>query len=94
VGVVDLYHIHRPPQNVPIEETIGAMAELVAAGKVRHLGVCEFGPDLLRPAHAVHPITAVQNEYSIWARDVELTVPACESSGSGWLLTHPSAAGS
>ncbi|MET0703105.1 MAG: aldo/keto reductase [Mycobacterium sp.] len=68
---IDLYYLHRPPLNVPIEETFGAMGELVDAGKVRHLGVCEVDADQLRRAHAVHPVTIVQSEYSLWSRDVE-----------------------
>ena len=74
VDVIDLYHLHRPPQNAEIEETVGAMSELVKAGKVRHLGLSEVGSDLLRRAYAVHPITAVQSEYSLWTRDPETTV--------------------
>ena len=71
VDTIDLYYLHRPPQTAEIEETVGAMAELVAEGKVRHLGLSEVTGDLLRRAHAVHPITAVQSEYSLWTRDVE-----------------------
>jgi len=71
VDVIDLYYLHRPPQTAEIEETVGAMAELVAEGKVRHLGLSECSADLLRRAFAVHPITAVQSEYSLWTRDVE-----------------------
>jgi aryl-alcohol dehydrogenase-like predicted oxidoreductase len=74
VDVIDLYYLHRPPQTAEIEETVGAMAELVAEGKVRHLGLSEVDSALLRRAHAVHPITAVQSEYSLWARDPETTV--------------------
>jgi aryl-alcohol dehydrogenase-like predicted oxidoreductase len=74
VDVIDLYYLHRPPQTAQIEETVGAMAELVAEGKVRHLGLSEVGSALLRRACAVHPITAVQSEYSLWARDPETTV--------------------
>ncbi|MEV0405638.1 aldo/keto reductase [Actinoallomurus sp. NPDC050550] len=74
IDVIDLYYLHRPPQTAEIEETVGAMAELVAEGKVRHLGLSEVDADLLRRAHAVHPITAVQSEYSLWAREVEFTV--------------------
>jgi aryl-alcohol dehydrogenase-like predicted oxidoreductase len=74
VDVIDLYYLHRPPQTTEIEETVGAMAELVAAGKVRHLGLSEVDGDLLRRAHAVHPIAAVQSEYSLWAREPETTV--------------------
>ncbi len=68
---IDLYYLHRPPQTAEIEETVGAMAELVNQGKVRYLGLSEVNDDLLRRAHAVHPITAVQSEYSLWTRDVE-----------------------
>ena len=74
VDHIDLYYLHRPPQNAEIEETVGAMAELVQAGKVRHLGLSEVDHDLLRRAHAVHPITAVQSEYSLWTRDPETDV--------------------
>jgi aryl-alcohol dehydrogenase-like predicted oxidoreductase len=74
VDVIDLYYLHRPPQTAEIEETVGAMAELVAEGKVRYLGLSEADSALLRRAHAVHPITAVQSEYSLWARDPETTV--------------------
>jgi aryl-alcohol dehydrogenase-like predicted oxidoreductase len=74
VDVIDLYYLHRPPQTAQIEETVGAMAELVAEGKVRYLGLSEVDNDLLRRAYAVHPIAAVQSEYSLWARDPETTV--------------------
>ena len=74
VDVIDLYYLHRPPQTAEIEETVGAMAGLVAQGKVRYLGLSEADSGLLRRAHAVHPITAVQSEYSLWARDPETTV--------------------
>ena len=74
VDHIDLYYLHRPPQTAEIEETVGAMAELVQQGKVRHLGLSEVDTDLLRRAYAVHPITAVQSEYSLWTRDVETTV--------------------
>ncbi|HZE38000.1 MAG TPA: aldo/keto reductase [Stackebrandtia sp.] len=74
VDVIDLYYLHRPPQTAEIEETVGAMAELVAEGKVRHIGLSEVDNDLLRRAHAVHPITAVQSEYSLWTRDLETEV--------------------
>jgi aryl-alcohol dehydrogenase-like predicted oxidoreductase len=74
VDRIDLYYLHRPPQTAEIEETVGAMSELVAEGKVRYLGLSEVDSDLLRRAHAVHPITAVQSEYSLWARDPETTV--------------------
>ncbi|HTZ25819.1 MAG TPA: aldo/keto reductase [Streptosporangiaceae bacterium] len=74
VDVIDLYYLHRPPQTAEIEETVGAMAELVAEGKVRYLGLSEVDSALLRRAHAVHPISAVQSEYSLWSRDPETTV--------------------
>jgi aryl-alcohol dehydrogenase-like predicted oxidoreductase len=74
VEVIDLYYLHRPPQTAEIEETVGAMAELVAEGKVRYLGLSEVNDDLLRRAYAVHPITAVQSEYSLWTRDLETEV--------------------
>jgi aryl-alcohol dehydrogenase-like predicted oxidoreductase len=71
VDVIDLYYCHRVDPNVPIEDTVGAMSELVADGKVRAIGLSEVGPELLRRAHAVHPITALQSEYSLWERRVE-----------------------
>ena len=71
VDHIDLYYQHRVDPNTPIEDTVGAMAELVAAGKVRHLGLSEASAATIRRAHAVHPITAVQSEYSLWTRDVE-----------------------
>jgi aryl-alcohol dehydrogenase-like predicted oxidoreductase len=71
VDHIDLYYQHRVDPNVPIEETVGAMADLVAAGKVKHLGLSEAAPDTIRRAHATHPITALQTEYSLWTRDVE-----------------------
>jgi aryl-alcohol dehydrogenase-like predicted oxidoreductase len=74
VDHIDLYYLHRPPQTAEIEETVGAMAELVQQGKVRHLGLSEVDSALLRRAYAVHPITAVQSEYSLWTRDLETTV--------------------
>jgi aryl-alcohol dehydrogenase-like predicted oxidoreductase len=74
VDVIDLYYLHRPPQTAEIEETVGAMAELVAEGKVRYLGLSEVNDDVLRRAYAVHPIAAVQSEYSLWTRDVETDV--------------------
>ena len=71
VDHIDLYYQHRVDPNTPIEETVGAMAELVAQGKVRHLGLSEAAPDTIRRAHATHPITALQTEYSLWTRDPE-----------------------
>ncbi|MFC4032382.1 aldo/keto reductase [Streptomyces polygonati] len=79
---VDLYYQHRVDPDVPIEETVGAMAELVAQGKVRHLGLSEAAPDTIRRAHAVHPIAAVQTEWSLWSRDIEDEVfPLCRELG-------------
>jgi aryl-alcohol dehydrogenase-like predicted oxidoreductase len=72
VDHIDLYYQHRVDTKVPIEETVGAMAELVRAGKVKHLGLSEAAPDTIRRAHAVHPITALQTEFSLWTRDVEV----------------------
>ena len=89
VDVIDLYYIHRPPQNAEVEETIGAMGELVDAGKVRHLGVSEFDEDLLRRACAVHPITAMQSEYSIWSRDPEALAPVMAELGVGLVAYSP-----
>jgi aryl-alcohol dehydrogenase-like predicted oxidoreductase len=71
VDVIDLYYQHRVDTKVPIEDTVGAMAELVTAGKVRYLGLSEAAPETIRRAHAVHPIAAVQTEYSLWTRDIE-----------------------
>ena len=88
--VVDLYYLHRRDPNVPIEETVGAMAELVAAGKVRHLGLSEVTAEELRAAVAVHPITAVQSEWSIWSRDVERkVVPTAAELGVGFVPYSP-----
>jgi aryl-alcohol dehydrogenase-like predicted oxidoreductase len=90
VDVIDLYYLHRPPQTAEIEETVGAMAELVAEGKVRHLGLSEVDGDLLRRAHAIHPITAVQSEYSLWTRDVEdSAIPAMRELGVGLVAYSP-----
>src|SRR5450755_995744 len=87
---VDLYYQHRVDPNVPIEETVGAMAELVAQGKVRHIGLSEAAPETIRRAHAVHPITAVQTEYSLWSRDPEVEVlPTCRELGIGFVPYSP-----
>jgi aryl-alcohol dehydrogenase-like predicted oxidoreductase len=86
---IDLYYAHRPPQDVEIEETVGAMAELVAEGKVRHLGLSEVSADQLRRAYAVHPIAAVQSEYSLWTRDVEEVTPAMAELGVGLVPYSP-----
>src|ERR1700689_4413605 len=90
VDVIDLYYLHRPPQTAEIEETVGAMAELLAEGKVRYLGLSEVDGDLLRRAHAVHPITAVQSEYSLWTRDVENdAIGAMRELGVGFVPYSP-----
>ena len=86
---IDLYYLHRPPQDVPLQDTIGAMAELVHAGKVRHLGVCEVTAAQLRQAHAVHPISAVQSEYSLWTRDTEVLAPTMAELGVGLVPFSP-----
>ena len=87
---VDLYYQHRVDPKVEIEETVGAMAELVEAGKVRFLGLSEAAPETIRRAHAVHPITAVQTEYSLWSRDPEAEVlPTCRELGIGFVPYAP-----
>jgi aryl-alcohol dehydrogenase-like predicted oxidoreductase len=89
VDHIDLYYLHRPPQTAEIEETVGAMAELVAEGKVRYLGLSEVDTDLLRRAHAVHPITALQSEYSLWTRDAEDLLPTLRELGIGLVAFSP-----
>jgi aryl-alcohol dehydrogenase-like predicted oxidoreductase len=89
VEVIDLYYLHRPPETAEIEETVGAMAELVTEGKVRYLGLSEVDERLLRRAHAVHPITAVQSEFSLWTRDVEAVTPAMVELGIGLVPYSP-----
>jgi aryl-alcohol dehydrogenase-like predicted oxidoreductase len=87
---VDLYYQHRVDPKVPIEETVGAMAELVEEGKVRHIGLSEAAPETIRRANAVHPITAVQSEYSLWTRDPEAEVlPTCRELGIGFVPYSP-----
>ncbi|MFI9816984.1 aldo/keto reductase [Saccharothrix variisporea] len=90
VDHIDLYYQHRVDPTVPIEETVGAMAELVAEGKVRHLGLSEAGAATIRRAHAVHPITALQSEWSLWSRDIEESVaPTCVELGIGIVPFSP-----
>jgi aryl-alcohol dehydrogenase-like predicted oxidoreductase len=90
VDHIDLYYQHRADPNVPIEDTVGAMAELVAAGKVRHLGLSEAAPDTIRRACAVHPISALQSEWSLWSRDVEKeVVPTARELGVGIVPYSP-----
>jgi len=90
VDHIDLYYQHRVDQSVPIEETAGAMGELVAAGKVRHLGLSEAAPDTIRRAHATHPITALQTEYSLFTRDLEDEIlPTIRELGIGLVPYSP-----
>ncbi len=90
VDYVDLYYLHRVDPTTPIEDTVGAMAELVAAGKARFLGLSEAGPATIRRAHAVHPIAALQSEYSLWTRDAEAAVlPAARALGIGFVAYSP-----
>jgi len=87
---IDLYYVHRVNPEQPIEDTVGAMARLVEAGKVRALGLCEVSPATLRRAHAVHPIAAVQTEYSLWTRDPETGIlPVCRELGVGFVPYSP-----
>src|SRR6267142_1903308 len=91
---IDLYYQHRVDPTVPVEETVGAMAELVKAGKVRHLGLSECSAETLRRAHAVHPIAAVQSEYSLWTRNPEIGVlEACRELGARFIAFSPIARG-
>lgn len=88
--VIDLYYLHRIDPDVPIEDTVGAMARLVEAGKVRFIGICEAGVDTIRRAHATHPLTAVQMEYSLWSRDAEAAIlPTLRALGIGLVPYSP-----
>ncbi|HUC77617.1 MAG TPA: aldo/keto reductase [Vicinamibacterales bacterium] len=90
IDVIDLYYLHRVDSNVPIEETVGAMAGLVREGKVRFLGLSEAGPDNIRRAHATHSIAALQSEYSLWTREPETRVlPVCRELGIGFVPFSP-----
>jgi len=90
VDYIDLYYQHRVDSNVPIEETVGAMAELVQAGKVRYLGLSEAGPQTIRRAYRVHPISALQSEYSLWSRDPEAEIiPTLRELGVGLVAYCP-----
>ena len=94
VDVIDLYYLHRVDPKVPVEETVGAMARLVEEGKVRHLGLSEASVTNLRRAHAVHPIAALQTEYSLWYREPEgRLLPACRELGIGFVAYAPLARG-
>lgn len=90
IETIDLYYVHRPDPTTPIEETVGALSELIDAGKVRHIGLSEVTAPELRRAYAVHPIAAVQSEWSLWSRDVECqVVPACAQLGVGFVPYSP-----
>ena len=90
IDTIDLYYMHRHNPSTPIEDSVGAMAELVAAGKVRYLGLSEVRPETLRRAHAVHPITAVQSEYSLWSREPEQEMlAACRELGVTFVAYSP-----
>lgn len=90
VEAIDLYYQHRVDPNTPIEETVGAMAQLVQEGKVRFLGLSEAAPQTIRRAHAIHPITALQNEYSLWSREVENEIlPTCRELGISLVAFSP-----
>jgi len=90
VDHIDLYNQHRVDPNVPIEETVGAMAELVRAGKVRYLGLSEAGPQTIRRAHRTYPISALQTEYSLWSRDPEAEIiPLLRELGIGFVAYSP-----
>jgi aryl-alcohol dehydrogenase-like predicted oxidoreductase len=90
VEAIDLYYAHRLNPDVPVEDTVGAMAELVQAGKIRALGLCEVSAATLRRAHATHPIAAVQSEYSLWTRDMETEVlPTCRDLGVSLVAYAP-----
>jgi aryl-alcohol dehydrogenase-like predicted oxidoreductase len=90
VDVIDIYGLHRVDKTVPIEDTVGAMKRLVEQGKVRHLQLSEAGPQTIRRAHKVHPIIAVETEYSLWSRDVEKEIlPACRELGIGFMPYAP-----
>src|SRR5262249_30887173 len=90
VDHVDLYQLHRQDPQTPIEDSVGAMPDLVRAGKTRAIGLSEVGPQTLRRAHAVHPIASLQTEYSLLTRDVEADIlPACRALGVGFLAYSP-----
>ena len=88
--VIDIYYLHRVDPAVPIEETVGAMGDLLRCGKIRYVGLCEAGANTLRRAHREHPVTVLQTEYSLWARDVEPEIlPACRELGIGFIGYAP-----
>ena len=90
VEVIDLYYLHRKDPNTPIEDTIGAMAQLVKEGKIKGIGVSEVNGETLRKAHSVHPLTAIQSEYSLWTRDPEKEIfPVCKELGIAFVAYSP-----
>ena len=90
IEAIDLFYQHRVDPDTPIEETVGGLADLVREGKIRHIGLSEAGPDTVRRAAAVHPIAALQSEYSLWERDVEAEIlPACREHGIGFVPYSP-----
>src|SRR5882757_2499492 len=90
IDVIDLYYIHRIDPNVPIEDTVGAMSRLIEQGKVRYLGLCEAGPKTIRRAHKVHPLAAIETEYSLWTRDIESEIlPTLRELGIGLVPYSP-----
>ena len=90
IDVIDLYYQHRIDKSVPIEETVGAMSQLVEQGKVRYLGLCEAGAETIRRAHKVHPLTALETEYSLWTRDIETEIlPTIRELGIGLVPYSP-----
>ena len=90
VDRIDLYYVHRVSPDLPIEETMGTLSRLVEEGKIAHVGLCEISANTLRRAHAVHPVTAVQTEYSLWSRGVEASVlPTCRALGVGFVAYSP-----
>jgi aryl-alcohol dehydrogenase-like predicted oxidoreductase len=90
LDVIDIYFLHRVDPNVAIEETVGAMSELISRGKVRFIGICEASAKTLRRAHAEHPLTALQTEYSLWFRESEKDIiPACKELGVGYIAYAP-----
>ena len=90
IDVIDLFYLHRVDPNTPIEDTVGAMARLVEQGKIRHIGVCEVAPETLRRAHKIHPIAALQTEYSLWFRECENEIlPLCRELGIAYVGYAP-----
>ena len=90
IDCLDLYYQHRVDSNIPIEETVGAMADLITEGKIKHIGLSDAGPDTLRRAAAVEPISALQSEYSLWERDIEDDIlPTCRALGIGFVPYSP-----